>query len=47
MEWGTLSTTTPLVSATTEDRPPLEVRFVNESSAHLTLVFPRFDRTGG
>ena len=37
MEWGTLSTTTPLVSATTEDRPPLEVRFVNESSAHLTV----------
>ena len=37
MEWGTLSTTQPLVSATTEDRPPLEVRFVNESSAHLTV----------
>ena len=37
MEWGTLSATQPLVSATTEDRPPLEVRFVNESSAHLTV----------
>ena len=37
MEWGTLSPTQPLVSATTEDRPPLEVRFVNESSAHLTV----------
>lgn len=37
MEWGTLSPTQPLVSATAEDRPPLEVRFVNESSAHLTV----------